>query len=780
MKPIRKEFSMLQITSLRFGLAGPGETALGQVEFTSPANASYTARITTDSNSIFKVTQVSAVHPTFEVVAGGDSADGIKHPKPTRGLVDEPAGSTDGVTPLSVQRGDKLSITIHMVCPDNPDDAYSATLTITSSNGADTTTVPLSVPTGKVDVQVLNSTASAAPGATATWSVQVRSIAGAGANISFAPELPASTPALPIPPGFVTIPPVTAFLPRRGTITLTLTATVPDFTPPGSYGFFVAETIFNGASTSTPFSLTLMVSNAPVLVTSNQPGTFNMLPGGQVQFALNVQLQGAGTAFDLAINPTPPGLTCVFLDAQGNPVPKWHLDMTTKEQIQFSVRVSLAANVAAPSVAQPLVFSWSAYGGTEQGTLAFGINPVPPLITLQQDVVTGGLSGLGGYVNLVLHLDGSYTVHFHMWNSSKVTGYDYAVRAIFSTPSGAMFVAQHSGHVGAASLLGASSEDDYTESGMHPWIQINWADTIHGRMAASHEYSASGGVVGELENLAKDVVGIIGLGVVGGVAGAALGLTIALTKETARVFSGVGETIAVIGGVVAFAIAIADAAPGTAIMFATVVGVAVGAVTDQMVQKRQITQAEYDFANSGGVGGSNYPTPDHKGDPNNASVFMGILPPIGKLWITNLCNPDRERAFTAPGVDGKIYLNMGGAFNHLLDPGGTPGTANAYPAKGQVLIHELVHAVQVDRRNVLGVVCSGIYNGVAYVLGDDVYKFGPAGPDWHSSYFNLESQAAVVDHWFAGEDKDNKLDLNPMDLHSPYFRYIDQVRHGDI
>jgi hypothetical protein len=37
---------------------------------------------------------------------------------------------------------------------------------------------------------------------------------------------------------------------------------------------------------------------------------------------------------------------------------------------------------------------------------------------------------------------------------------------------------------------------------------------------------------------------------------------------------------------------------------------------------------------------------------------------------------------------------------------------------------------------------------------------GPAGPDWHSSPFNLESQAAVGARWFAGEDKDDKFPAN--------------------
>src|SRR5450631_353932 len=57
---------------------------------------------------------------------------------------------------------------------------------------------------------------------------------------------------------------------------------------------------------------------------------------------------------------------------------------------------------------------------------------VPETVNFSTDVVTGGISGLGGRIDLTLNKDGSYKVHFQMWNSSKATGYDYSVRAIFS------------------------------------------------------------------------------------------------------------------------------------------------------------------------------------------------------------------------------------------------------------------------------------------------------------------------------------------------------------
>jgi len=396
----------------------------------------------------------------------------------------------------------------------------------------------------------------------------------------------------------------------------------------------------------------------------------------------------------------------------------------------------------------------------------------PATIDFNSDVVTGGLSGLGGRVTLTFNSDNTYKVHFHMWNTSKATGYDYSVRAIFTASNGMMFVSMHSGHVGAEDVIGSAAEDDYEETGIHPLLYENWPDILGGSMYETHEYSASGGPLGELEDLAKEIAIIYTGGLAAGAVGSALGMTMALTKEAGKVFGGLGESVAVIGGVVVFNIGIAAGASVTEALFlATVAGIAAGAVTDlALVQQRPIYADEYNFANAMASGGSNYPS----GNPGNNSVFMGQLPPMDKLRITNLCSPDKGRAFTIRGVDGLTYLNMGAAHDHLLDEAGN----QPYAKKGQLLVHELVHAMQIDHGNTWGVICSGIVNQTKNYFVDDVYKFGDAGPDWHSSYFNNESRAALVDHWFGGESKD---DGKPMDPASPYYKYITQnVRTGDM
>ena len=127
------------------------------------------------------------------------------------------------------------------------------------------------------------------------------------------------------------------------------------------------------------------------------------------------------------------------------------------------------------------------------------------------------------------------------------------------------------------------------------------------------------------------------------------------------------------------------------------------------------------------------------------------------------------RAFTTPNVDGTILVNIGNAFDDPMNA----QYPNSYPAKGQILIHELTHAWQIAHHSFLpGLMCEGVVNQAVKVLGGNPYKYGPAGPPWGGlSGFNLEAQGAIVDQWFAGNGSAGTTG-RPMDKNSPYWGYI--------
>ena len=205
---------------------------------------------------------------------------------------------------------------------------------------------------------------------------------------------------------------------------------------------------------------------------------------------------------------------------------------------------------------------------------------------------------------------------------------------------------------------------------------------------------------------------------------------------------GPGGTLGVVGGVVVFAVAtVAGAGVGTALILGVVAGVAIGAVTNALIKFRPLNVAEIAFARQ---------------------VFGNSLP-YQDVIITNLAGLG-DRAFTAPGVDGKTYLNLGHAYDNPLGTGGS-----AYPKPGQLLIHELTHAWQIAHAGFLpGLMCSGMVNQANFILGDNVYEYGAPGPGW--SKFNAEQQGAIVDQWFGGTGRSSRY--KEMDQENPYYRYV--------
>ncbi len=721
---------MLQVTSPSFQAVGPGQTSAAQAGFKSPAAASYTAAITDDPHGIFEVTEISAVRPTVVYQQTGDPSDGVKRGPPTKVVVNVPIGSSNGATPLRVLSGDILTVTLQMTCPSDPEDSYSATLVITSSNAGDTTAVPLTATTGLVIVKVVNSAATAAPGAQARWTLQLQSVAGPGTTLTFAPELSAGSAP---PTSLVSIPAVSAAVARRGQATVTITATVGTVTPPGTYSFFVAETAFG--DTWSPFSLSLVVSNPPVSVTSAQPSAFSMAVGTEVDFAIDVQLTGAGTPVNLSLDPPMPGMNCTFLDAQGNPIPSWSVPLTAREGMQFPVRLTLPTQSAA---VEPLSFSWSAYGGAEQGKLNFSVTIVPQSKTFTATIDTPAGTALGGSLALTLRSDGTFVFSGHM-HDSGFDPYDFRLRALVTTPDYAV-AAQITGHTDGtgSNLLGSVNRNfDWNQTGTNPAIQMYWGDVQQGVLTTFFSYEDVG-LLHVVEDLARDFVSFLAtVYLAGGTVAAVIAIGSELTS-LAGASAGPGGLVGVV------------VAGGTCMVWgpialipAVVAGVAAGAITNALINSRALSASEYQFAQQ---------------------VFGDTLPAADTIILTNLSGLN-GRSFTIPNAAGTILVNIGIGFSDPMNY-----VTGSYTRPGQVLIHELTHAWQINYRTFTpGLICEAVVNQVQYLLGTDVYAYGPPGPPF--SHFDVEAQGAIVDQWFGGTGS-NVPGRTPANPNDPYFMYI--------
>ena len=354
--------------------------------------------------------------------------------------------------------------------------------------------------------------------------------------------------------------------------------------------------------------------------------------------------------------------------------------------------------------------------------------------TYSQQWTTPSGTALGGNVTLIINSDGTYTIEFRTFSSSDFEPFDFWLRAYLKGPGISTMFFYHAGHVS-----GGGTDDTHPEAGSNPLIAMYWNEIMaSAEFSVAHDYKGAG-VFGTLEDLVDDLLDIAS----GAVAGA-LGAVIAMTREAIGWLGatlGPGGTIGVIAGVVVFAVgAIAGLGAGEALMLGTIAGIAAGAVANAMISSRPMSAAEVQLAEK---------------------VFGSELP-YGNVILTNL-SMIGGRAFTAPGVDGKTYCNLGTAYNNTLGGNGT------YPAPGELMIHELTHAWQIAHNSfVPGFACSGVVNQVNYVMGDDIYAYGSAGPPWSS--FNLEQQATIVNQWFGGDGNSNGQ--GAMNKNNPYYRYV--------
>ena len=429
-------------------------------------------------------------------------------------------------------------------------------------------------------------------------------------------------------------------------------------------------------------------------------------------------------------------------EVQGAILDKW--DSLGAERGYLGYPVSDEMDITLPFFTGPGRVSYFQFGEIIWSGSIGAIDVPQTFSTPPQPVLTPSGTALGGSVTFNLWSNGDYRVDFHM-HDSGLPDYDFQVTAVFTTSNGLSLAATHGGHVeGTVSWTpwhDPNRDNDYSATGNSAWVQTHWVDVPGGRLWVTKDYSATG-VIGFFEDLAK---GIFDIAV--GATGLAVGIVVGLGSEVLSVFGdlGLGGAVGLIAGTVVFAF-------GGGIALAVVAGIGVGLVTNAMIKQRQISDQEYAFA--------------------DAQVFLGQLPPLANIYLTNLTGLG-GKAFTIPGADGNIYVNFGEGYDDPLNY-----KRDSYQTKGQLLVHELTHAWQIHHASFLpGLMCNAVVAAADKQVGQSVYQYGPPGPDWGD--FGTEQQGAIVDQWFAGTSTPVVPYRTPQDIRDPYFRYIrDNIQKG--
>ena len=332
--------------------------------------------------------------------------------------------------------------------------------------------------------------------------------------------------------------------------------------------------------------------------------------------------------------------------------------------------------------------------------------------------------------------------------ATGIPSFEFRVAALLRSADGRVQIAdQHSGEVfGSDDLFGSGPrQHDWNVRGEDPsiikYIRNAWPDVSTSTMEVFRSSDLSGALGFTLDVLE----GLVGIFVLAQVAGPGLAVCLIAGAE----LSNVGAQLPGLGGVAGLAIvggSVLIFGPG-AVVTAIVVGVAAGNALDRDVKLRELTDGEKQFADQ---------------------VFRGSID-FDRVRVTNLLGIG-ERAFVAPTLDGTILVNLGEIESSPVTM--SKGPDSNYPNPGELFIHELTHAWQLQHtRFEDGYVPGWICNGAV----DSGYEPGPPGPAWSS--FGIEAQATIVNRWFSGRHPGSTV---PMDMNDRYFGYIaGNVRIGE-
>jgi hypothetical protein len=325
------------------------------------------------------------------------------------------------------------------------------------------------------------------------------------------------------------------------------------------------------------------------------------------------------------------------------------------------------------------------------------LNSIPESVPFHQTIETG--AALGGELDLVLRNDGSYTFSGFM-RATGFPSFTYRLVAIVrSSNNQVTVVAPHSGEVFGTDTPG-DRQDTWNEVATDPdqmkQIRNIWPDISGGTMVVNRSSELSG-VLDAAVDIVKDVAELF-------LAAETLGVGVAVCLVVGSELNRAGVTLLGLGGVVGLGVVggvVYIFGPG-AIIPAIVLGVAVGEIVDAMVHLRSLRDDEIAFARQ---------------------VFGDSLD-FGRIRVTNLSGLG-GRAFTTPTVDGTILLNLGNS----ADAPAVAVFPRAYPVAGQILIHELVRAWQIEHASLAdgyipGLMCTGILNQT--VVSDAKTQTGPA------------------------------------------------------
>jgi hypothetical protein len=338
----------------------------------------------------------------------------------------------------------------------------------------------------------------------------------------------------------------------------------------------------------------------------------------------------------------------------------------------------------------------------------------PEFRTYRQTITTPSGTALGGWAELTIKGDGTYSYTLHMEDTGLA---DYAFSTVMFLRSPRFWFTL--GKLGKVSGKFSSGARVYheTERGYDYEIREGWPGIRDSATYEVHKEYESTGVLGDVISLGEAFVGFLAVSAVAGPqVGAIAFLGAELTTDSPiGVSPGTFAGVAIAGGTILLF------GPGM-LVWAVAAGAVVGT---QGFNYRHLLDSEL---------------------PLVRAVFGNSLDAyLDRIYLTDLHNPDlsdpdRGETLALPGD--VIFVNLGDRFTNPV----------ADSEKQKVLIHELVHAWQAlygmfEPKKMWNFVVNPVEGDDAYTYKNEDL-FGPAAADpW--SRMNIEAQASAVADWFS-------------------------------
>jgi hypothetical protein len=138
-----------------------------------------------------------------------------------------------------------------------------------------------------------------------------------------------------------------------------------------------------------------------------------------------------------------------------------------------------------------------------------GSTPLPPQLDFDwHPIVFGGGVPVGGWSNLTLRQDGTYTFSGHFHDSSGQIDYNMAlVWVVQAAQSSKLYTFEHRGHVSGPLLFTDAVDDNWTVHGQNNVIRDNWAAIV-----AADSAPASANAIGDVGILLAEILDTLTLG----------------------------------------------------------------------------------------------------------------------------------------------------------------------------------------------------------------------------------------------------------------------------